>query len=523
MTGAQVAPPVPAFPGPVPADASAAAIGGLRLRRMGIDTYQELVVYLRRDSQVSKSEGFEAQSRVEVWRGATRVLGTVNVVHRKLLAMDEIGLSEAAWHALGGVNGELVNIAHAPQLDSFSLVRDKIYGRPFGTGAARAIVGDIAAGRYTDIEMAALIAACAGSRMDIAETIALTRAMAEIGACLSWDTEVVVDKHCIGGLPGNRTTLLVVPIVAACGLTIPKTSTRAITSPAGTADTMETLAPVSLDIASMRRVVGREGGCIAWGGAVSLSPADDLLIRVERPLGLDSAGLLVASVLSKKIAAGASHVLIDIPVGRSAKVRSAQAAHAIRDRLQAVGRELGIAVHALMTDGAQPVGRGIGPALEAFDVLAVLQNDPRAPQDLRERGLVLAAGVLEMGGKAAPGEGLALARGTLASGAAWRKFQAICDAQGGMRVPPKAAFTHSVDALHSGRVVAIDNRTLAKVAKLAGAPKSAAAGMLFQAPLGASVHAGQPLFTLHANSPGELAYALAFARAQEHLITIEQF
>lgn len=232
--------------------------------------------------------------------------------------------------------------------------------------------------------------------------------------------------------------------------------------------------------------------------------------------------MLVASVLSKKIAAGASHVLIDIPVGRSAKVRSVQAAQAIRDRLHTVGRELGIAVHAMMTDGQQPVGRGIGPALEAFDVLAVLQNDPTAPDDLRQRSLALAGGVLEMGGKALPGKGLALARETLASGAAWRKFQAICEAQGGMRIPPRAAFTHTVEALHAGRVVAIDNRTLARVAKLAGAPKSGAAGMLFHAPLGASIRVGQPLFTLHAASPGELAYALAFARAQEHLITLER-
>jgi len=499
-----------------------AAGARLRLRRLGVDTYQELVVYLRRDCPVSKSEGFEAQSRVQVWQGETQVLCTVNVVHEDLIAIDEIGLSEAAWRAIGRSEGELLHIAHAPPLDSFSMVRAKIYGRAISNGAARAIVGDIVAGRYTDIEMAALITACSGSGMDIAETIALTRAMVESGVHLKWDSDVVVDKHCIGGLPGNRTTLLVVPIVAACGLTIPKTSSRAITSPAGTADTMETLAPVNLDMAIMRRVVGREGGCIAWGGAVSLSPADDLLIRVERPLGLDSDGLLVASVLSKKIAAGASHVLIDIPVGRSAKVRSIQAAHAIRERLHTVGREFGLAVQALVTDGQQPVGNGIGPALEAFDVLAVLQNDPTAPTDLRDRALLLAAGVLEMGGKATPGQGIVLARETLRSGAAWRKFQAICNAQGGMRVPPRAAYTHTVEALHGGRVVAINNRTLARVAKLAGAPKSAAAGMLLHIHVGVTVRVGQPLFTLHAASPGELGYALAFARAQEQLIIIEE-
>ncbi len=490
---------------------------------MGIDTCEQLVVYLRGDSPLSRAEGFEAQSRVALWRDGAPVLGTVHMVHPGLLAIDEIGLSEPAWRALGGADGALVHIARTPQANSFSTVREKIDGGAIGTGAARAIVGDIVAGAYTDIEMAALITACAGERMDVDETVALTRAMVDVGARLAWGTGTVVDKHCIGGLPGNRTSLLVVPIVAACGLTIPKTSSRAISSPAGTADTMETLAPVDLDPAAMRRVVGREGGCIAWGGAVSPSPADEPLIRVERPLGLASAGLLVASVLSKKIAAGATHVLIDFPVGPSAKLRSEQAAGAMLERFRGVGRELGIAVHAVVTDGRQPVGRGIGPALEAFDVLAVLRNAPGAPADLRERGLLLAGAVLEMGGKAAPGQGLALARATLASGAAWRKFEAICDAQGGMREPPRAAFTHAVEALRGGRVAAIDNRALAQLAKLAGAPRAAAAGILFQAPLGANVGVGQPLFTIHANSQGELACALAFARAHQQLVTIGDF
>lgn len=494
----------------------------MRLRRIGVDTGSELVFYLRSDSDVMKSEGFDARSRLEVRHGANRVFGVLNVVQPNLLAIDEIGLSEAARRALAGADGDELHIVLASPPASLAFVREKIDGHALSVRSAHAIVRDIVAGCYSNVELGALVTACSGSRMDLAETIAWTRAMADSGAHLSWESDVVVDKHCLGGLPGNRTTLVVVPIVAACGLTIPKTSSRAITSAAGTVDTMETLAPVSLDLAAVRRVVGREGGCIVWGGAFSLSPADHLLIRIERALGLASDGLMVASVLSKKLAAGASHVLIDIPVGPSAKIRSARAAQAVVERLQTVGRALGITVHAVLTDGLQPVGRGIGPALEALDVLAVLQNQQHAPQDLRERSLMLAAGVLEMGGKAAPGAGLALARATLASGAAWRKFQAICEAQGGMRTPPRAAYTQTVEATRKGRVVAINNRMLGQLAQLAGAPKSAAAGLVFHAPLGTSVWVGQPLFTLHAESPGELARALAFARTQEHLISISE-
>jgi thymidine phosphorylase len=497
-------------------------VNRLQMRRLGIDTYQEMVVYMRSDCHICKSEGFEAQSRVEVWRGERHIVATLNVVHAAMIAVHDIGLSEAAWRALGGVEGEQVSVRHPLPVQSFSAVRAKIYGRPLTSDGINAIVRDIAGGRYSDIEMASLITACSGSRMDVAETIAMTTAMINVGQRLHWDSEIMVDKHCVGGLPGNRTTLLVVPIVAACGLKIPKTSSRAITSPAGTADTMETLAPVSLDLAHMRRVVERENGCIAWGGAVNLSPADDMLIRVERPLGLDSDGLLVASVLSKKIAAGSTHVVIDLPVGRTAKVRSFEAANALGGKLVSAGKALGIKVRTIITDGEQPVGRGIGPALEAFDVLAVLQNTPGAPDDLRQRALLLAGHVLELGGKAVPGKGMALARSVLDSGAAWAKFQAICEAQGGMRTPPTAAYTHVLRSAHHGRVIAIDNRRLASVAKLAGAPKAAAAGLVFHTPIGTVVEIGQPYLTIHAESPGELAYALAFAEAQENLISLQE-
>ncbi|WP_420473395.1 thymidine phosphorylase family protein [Noviherbaspirillum sp. ST9] len=502
-----------------PADGPAHA---LRMRRMGIDTYLEPVIYMRRDCHICRSEGFEAHSRVEVWRGNKHIVATLNVVDAPLLQVDEAGLSEAAWRSLGGRDGDHIKVFHPAPVQSFSHVRAKIYGSPITSEGASEIVQDIVDGRYSDIEMAAFIATCAGNRMDIAETASITRAMIGAGKRLQWNVHPVVDKHCVGGLPANRTTLIVVPIVAACGMTIPKTSSRAITSPAGSADTMETLAPVDLDIAQIRRVVEREQGCIAWGGGVNLSPADDILIRVERPLGLDSDGQLVASVLSKKYAAGSTHVLIDIPVGPTAKVRSAEAAQSLGERLTTVGQSLGITLRTIITDGAQPVGRGIGPALEAYDVLAVLQNQPGAPDDLRQRALLLAGHVLELGGKAPQGEGRTMAAAVLTSGAAWTKFQSICEAQGGMRVPPVARFTHVVQARHDGRVVAIDNRRLARIAKLAGAPKAHAAGVVFHAPLGTMLVAGQPMLTIHADSPGELAYARTYADAQEDLVQVQE-
>jgi thymidine phosphorylase len=494
----------------------------LRLKRLGIDTYQELVVFIARSSPVCQSEGWSAQSRVEVTLNHRSIVATLNVTTDGLLAPDEASLSEAAWTTLDATNGDLVRLSHAPPLDSLSALRAKVYGERLQPSAIEGIVRDIAAGRYADIEIAAFVTAFADSTVDIAEATALTRAMVDTGDHLYWGHTPIVDKHCVGGLPGNRTSMIVVPIVACCGLTIPKTSSRAITSPAGTADAMETIAPVDLDLQTMRQVVEREGACIAWGGRVRLAPADDIIIGVEQPLDFDSQTQLVASILSKKIAAGSTHVVIDIPVGPTAKVRSTSAADALDTLIRAVGGQLGLSTRIVRTDGTQPVGRGIGPALEARDVLRVLRRAADAPADLRARALSLAGEVIEIGNAATRGCGLARATEILESGDALRKFEAICQAQGGMREPRIAEYTHVVTATRRGRIDAIDNRRLARLAKLAGAPHAAAAGVELHARLGDRVESGEPLLTIQADAPGQLEYARGYLAANSQIISVDE-
>jgi thymidine phosphorylase len=493
-----------------------------RARRLFIDTGQEAVVYLHRDSELCRSEGFESETRIRVSKGSVGVLATLNVVTNGLLSPAEAGLSESAWSRLEATDGDVLAFDHPQPLDSMGQVRAKIYGQRLDAAALDSIVRDIAAGHYSDLHLAAFLTACAGDRLDRDEITDLTKAMIASGEQLHWPRRPAMDKHSVGGLPGNRTTLLVVPIVTAAGVLMPKTSSRAITSPAGTADTMEMLAPVELDIDQMRRVVDQEGGCIVWGGTARLSPADDLLIRVERPLDLDSTGQLVASVLSKKAAAGATHVLIDIPVGPTAKIRSFKAAQSLCSNFCAVGSQVGLQVLPLLTDGTQPVGNGIGPALEARDVLAVLRLEPEAPQDLRERGLLLAGHILELAGSVAPGGGQALAREILNDGRAWLKFQSICQAQGGMRQPPVAPHTRPFCSTLEGRVVRIDNRRLARTAKLAGAPRDPGAGLVLHARVGSTVRLGQPLFTVHAETRGELEYALTYAAHGDEIVVVEE-
>lgn len=494
----------------------------LKLKRLGIDTQNEAVIYVRADSQICISEGFAAQARIRIQKGDRYIIATLNMIITPLLHHNEAGLSEYAWQLLDAKEGEEIALTHPKPLSSLSYIRGKIYGNVLKEQEISAIVEDAVAGRLSDIHMSAFVTACASSHLNENEIFYLTKSMVDTGERLTWDRDLVVDKHCIGGLPGNRTTPIVVAIVAAFGLTIPKTSSRAITSPAGTADTMEVLAPVELSVDQIRKVVERENGCVAWGGAVSLSPADDVLIRVERALNLDSEGQLAASILSKKIAAGSTHVVIDIPVGPTAKVHNTTMAAHLQRQLEHVGRKLGLSVKIVISEGYEPIGYGIGPALEARDVVRVLQNNADAPPDLRDHALTLAGAILEFSPKVTAGHGRSLAEDILTNGKAWAKFQAICTAQGGMREIPQSCCQHTHTAPQAGRIVQIDTKRIALLAKLAGAPRSKAAGIDLHAKLHSTIEKGQPLFTIHTQSPGELEYALSYLRENTNVIQLEE-
>lgn len=493
----------------------------LRVKRLGIDTYKEAVIYLRKDCEICQSEGFEVYTRIQVTHEQETIIATLQIVTSDLLNLGEAGLSEYAWKLLGVRENDTVTLSHPAPLTSIRDIRGKIYDKPFQIDALNEIIRDVVAGRLSDIHIASFLTICAGGRLNENEIMGLTAAMVDVGERINWPSNIVVDKHCIGGLPGNRTTPILVPIVAEFGLMIPKTSSRAITSAAGTADVMEMLAPVDLDFSQMRRVVEKEGGCIVWGGSMSLSPADDVLIRVEGALNIDSEGQLIASVLSKKIAAGSHIVVIDAPVGETAKIRTKEEAKRLKYLFETVGKRLGLKIRVLLTDGTKPVGRGIGPALEARDILSVLKNEKNAPRDLKERALDLAGYILEFSPKVKHGLGRKIASEILESGKAWKKFQAICEAQGGLREPPKAKYKHPCLTNRSGRIQSIDNRKIADVAKLAGAPGFPAAGVELHVNVGDFVEKNQPLFTIHAETTGHIDYALSYLKMGNHIFEIK--
>ena len=490
----------------------------LKLRKISIDTYRENVAYLHRDCPVYRSEGFQALSKIEIHKAIdrTHVIAVLNVVDdENVLAPDELGLSEQAFAQLNLPDGADVRVEHARPPLSLKAIHRKIAGERLTLDEYRAITRDITGNRYSKIEIAAFLVSCSETGMERDEVFHLTRAMVETGKRLDWSESMVVDKHCIGGIPGNRTSMLIVPIVAAHGMLIPKTSSRAITSPAGTADTMGVLAHVELSPDELHKIVRRERACLAWGGKAQLAPVDDILISVERPLSLDSPGQMVASILAKKIAAGSTHLIIDIPVGPTAKIRSRSAALRLRKLFEYTGDHLGLQLEVIITDGRQPIGKGIGPVLEARDVMQVLNNHPDAPADLREKALQLAGRILEFDPDVRGGQGYVIARDILDSGRALSKMNAIIQAQGdNPETPVLGNLQQPVLASSSGTITDIDNLQMTRIARLAGAPMDQGSGVDLHHKLGDQVRQGEPLYTIHALFDADFRFACEAAEKQ---------
>jgi thymidine phosphorylase len=477
-------------------------------RRLPLNTFRENVIVLARDSAALRPARLAGVRKVEVRAGGRSLLASPMICDDPaMVGPNDVGLPEPAFHRLGVAPGEAVEVTPARTPHTVDALRAKIGGEALCAADYAEIAQDLATHRWSDLEIAAFLVACA-SFMTPDETLWLCRGMVAAGHQLRWPRGLVVDKHCIGGIPGNRTSLIVTPIVAAHGLLMPKTSSRAITSPAGTADTMEVLARVDLDEAEMRAVVETCGACIVWGGRVELSPADDVLISVERPLGVDTPEQMVASILSKKVAAGSSHLVLDVPVGPSAKVRDPRAALKLKKLFEYVAGRLDLSIDVLLTDGRQPIGRGVGPVLEARDVTAVLQNRADAPADLREKAIQLAGRLLEQDPDLLGGTGERRARELLESGAARRKMEELIAAQGAS--PLNGALgdlVRDVPAPRAGTVTAIDCLRIASVARLAGAPTDPGAGLDLLARVGDRVVAGQPLYRIHASEASDFAFA----------------
>lgn len=428
---------------------------------------------------------------------------------KKAVPEGKIGLFEEVLDRLNVKQDDIVDIEPTGKPESLKYIQDKLYGKHLGYKELYSIIEDITNDRLTDIEKTYFVAASFTRGLSHSEIVGLTKAMVETGRKLKFKG-LILDKHCIGGVPGNRTTMVVVPIIAAAGFTIPKTSSRAITSAAGTADTMECLANVEISEKKIKTVVRKTGACMVHGGSMNLAPADDKIIEVENPLSIDAEGQLLASVMAKKCSVTAKHVLIDIPMGKSTKAKTKKEAKHLKEMFELIGKKLRVNVKVVLTDGSHPIGNGIGPLLEAEDVMAVLRNDSLAPQDLKEKSIMLAGKLLEMTGRHK--DGAKEARDILESGKALRKMHEIIQAQGKQKKPSLGKFRCAVKSGKAGKIREIDNEIIAKVARTAGAPMDKGSGLYLNKKINNFVRKGELLYTVYAENKFKLGLAKEFLR-----------
>ena len=450
--------------------------------------------------------------RISIKRDHRQVIATLDTTE-ELVKRGEIGIFSETFEHLGVKKGAHVHVCLEEKPKSVEYIKKKLKGARLNDEEIFAVIKDISEDMLNEIEITYFVSGCYMHKLSHKETVALTKAMINTGEILKFNKSIVVDKHCIGGVAGNRTTPIVVSILAAAGVTVPKTSSRSITSAAGTADTIEVLCNVEFSAEKLKQIVKKTNGCLAWGGALNLAPSDDKIIRVEHPLSLDPTGQLIPSILSKKKCVSATHVLIDIPVGRGAKIEHIKDAIKLKKKFMEVAKDIDLKVKVFITNGSQPIGNGIGPALEAREGLYLLKNghEEKYHNLLKRKCLHIAGDLFELIGKAKKKEGYSYAKGILESGAAFAKFKEIINAQGGKLGNPEkikiGKFNFTFNAHKSGKIIHVDNKVINRLARIAGAPHDKGAGVYLYVHKNDLVKKGEKLFTLYSDNKERLNYA----------------
>lgn len=472
------------------------------------------VIFLHESA--AKKMGIHTGDRVAIKRNGDTFVAVADLA-KGLIKRGEAAMSEELASSIKHTKG-FVEILPSEVAESSFILQNQKGCREYSLKELEKIMSDIVNNLLTEAEIAYFISTMVHCSPSLTEAINLTKAIVNTGNKISWKYKIVADKHCIGGIPGNRTTPIVVSICASLGIIMPKTSSRAIISAAGTADTIESMAPVNLSIDNLKKVVNKTNACLVWGGSLGLAPADDKLIRVEKILRVDPEAQLIASILAKKISVGSTHVLIDIPYGEGAKV-SKERGEKLSKLFSTIGTKLGLKIKTILTEGKEPIGNGIGPILEMKDVLRVLKQD-NSPKDLEEKALLLASNIIEMVGKAKPGKGILKAKESLYSGAAYKKFSEIISAQGGDAKTwlPEAKFHHTILSSHSGTIQKINNQNMNYLARIAGCPIDKASGIYMYKHVGQRIEKGEKLITIFSESKPKLNESIKFFNKQRPIV-----
>ncbi|MBT3690796.1 thymidine phosphorylase [Candidatus Woesearchaeota archaeon] len=482
----------------------------LKSKDIKISTGGPLIVILNRLD--AEELDLQPLDRLKIKHGRKSVVTAIDISESNNgIKKGQIGLFKEVIKELGIKKQTTLGVLSTTIPHSIEIIRKKLDEKELTKKEIEIIIKDLIDGELTEIELTYFVSACYKKDLSFKETAYLIEAITKHGDKIDFNRKIIADKHCIGGVPNNRTTMLVVPIVTAAGVPMIKTSSRSITSPAGTADTMEVLSNVTFPIEKIVKIIKKINGCIVWGGAIDLAAADEKLIKVRHPLRLDPKGIMLASILSKKLAVNSTHILIDIPIGKTAKITTKKEAMSLKKSFERLGRKIKIKIKVIITDGSQPIGNGIGPNLEAKDILYILRKDPRAPKDLEEKAVHMSDLIFKMT------KTKASAREILDSGKAYTQFMKIMEEQEGdpKIIPDSIAlgkFEYTMKSSKTGKIKEIDNKVISRISRIAGAPHDKEAGIYLYKKLNQKVKRGEKVMTIYSDSKTKLKYAKSLAR-----------
>ena len=462
------------------------------------------------NEKTAEKIGVHTKDRVSIksLKKNSKEISTIIDTIKGLIRKDEIAVSSELKKILNLKRGQKVSVELASTPKSMESVKKKLNKKVLSKKEIDEIINDIVNNSLSEPEIALFVSAMYNQGMNMKETIYLIEAILKHGNKLELKNKYIADKHSIGGIAGNRTTPIVVSICASAGLVLPKTSSRAITSAAGTADVIETIARVEFSISELKKIIKKTNACIVWGGALGMVPADSKIIKVEKILKIDPESQLLASIMSKKLAVGSNYILIDIPYGKSAKVSKSKALK-LKKKFEFLGKHFKKKIKVVLTDGSQPIGNGIGPALEMIDVIKVLDPKQESPKDLEKKSLFLAGELLEMTGKTK--DGLKMAKEILYSGKAFEKFKQIIKAQSGdiKKIKP-AKFKKDIFAKSSKKILEIDNKKINSLARVTGCPVNKYSGLYLYSHIGGKLKKGDKILTIYSESSSRLKQAVKF-------------
>ena len=462
----------------------------------------------------AEKASIHVDERIFIEKNSKKIAAVVDIA-TGLFKENEIALSTEVINFMKLKENDFVEIKIASKPESLEIIHKKYGGKSLNKEEFKKIMNDIVNNQLTESEIAYFISAVYEKGMSLKETAEMVKAIVSTGKRLDIKGKIV-DKHGIGGVSG-RTTPIVVSICASTGLIIPKTSSRAITTPAGTADAMEVICKVDFSIREIKKILKKTNACLVWGGSLNMAPADDKIIQVERLINLDPEPQLLASIMAKKLAVNAKYILIDIPYGKNAKVNKKEAKN-LAIKFKKLAKYFNVHLECFLRRAEEPTGNGVGPALEIKDIIKVLKREDSCHK-LEEYSLQIAGKLLELSGKAQKNKGYKLAKQILDSGQALKKFKEIVKAQkGNLNHIPEAEYKKNILAKKSCKIKEINTQKINELARILGCPADKFAGIYLYKHHNEKVKKGEKILTLFSESNEELKEGIKFYNKNKPLL-----